>query len=117
MLPAPFTMPSWSTTRFGGGSSIAGAGAVGTGAGTGVGATGGRSVVVGATDGGSVTVAGVGAGSTGFGVTAAITGASCFKYCAATKANAPAGASISVQSPLTETSFTVAPFSSVPMTL
>src|ERR1051325_1772726 len=77
------------------------------------------SVVVGATGAGSVTGVGVGAGSVGgAGVaTAAIAGVSCFKYCAATNAYAPAGGSISVQSPFVVRTFTAAPFSSRPMTL
>jgi len=62
---------------------------------------------------------GVGAGSTGVtgGLTEATAGASCFKYWAATKANASAGGSISSQSPLALSSFTVSPRLRVPSTL
>src|SRR6185295_5814209 len=86
-LHVPFTIPSCWVTPFGGAVSGVTTGGVGT--------TGAGGSVVGATGGGSVTGVGVG----GVGGAETIADASCFKYCAATNANAPGGASISIQSP------------------
>src|SRR5438876_2012674 len=121
ILKVPRTIPSRCTTRGGGGSSTAAAGAVVSSVGALVagvaGAAGGAGVSVGAatTGGASATVAVLGAGSAG--VVASATGASCFRYCAATNANASAGGSISSHSPLAPISLTVSPCLRVPSTL
>src|SRR5689334_18429222 len=106
--------------RLGGGSSTTG----GAGGGVLVTATtsvGGALVTAGGSDVGgatavvSTTVAGVGGGSGG--VIGVVPGASCRRYCAATKPLASAGASISVQAPLLPISVTVSPRLSIPRTL
>src|SRR5436309_523244 len=118
MLNVPRTMPSRCTMRLGGstggaGSATTGAGALVAGVVTGAGA--GVSAGGAATGVGSGTVVGAGAGSGA--VVVATLGGSCLRYCAATKAYASAGASISIQSPLTLISFTASPRLSVPTTL
>src|SRR3954454_4785090 len=113
--------------RLGGGSSTTGAISVSGGAlvGTaGAGSTPVEATVVGGsleattTGGASVTAVGTGVGSTG---TAAIAGVepagSCFRYWAATNANASAGGSISSHSPLVLTCLTASPFFTMPSTL
>src|SRR5437899_2663969 len=113
MLDVPRTYPSRCTTRLGGGSSGFGSVMVDGGSLVTVGVGVGGSVVGGVTVGGSVTTAGVGGGSL-----AAITAsASCLRYCAAMKAYASAGASISVQSPLVPISLTASPCFRIPSTL
>src|SRR4051812_1278878 len=141
MLKVPRTMPSRITTRLTGGSSGLGSGmsvlaaatvevfvawsgaalvavfAAVTGGGlVGGGATGGASATVLVVAGGGCGV--VVGGLLGTGLLAATIGASsCDKYRAATKAEASAGASISVQSPLVLSSVTGSPFLIMPSTL
>src|SRR5437899_11978424 len=104
--------------RLAGGSSTGGAGGGGGGA---LVTAGGGAFTVGGSVGGaatgfvSATVAGAVGGSGG--TVGAVPGASCLRYCAATKPQASAGASISVQAPLVPTSVTVAPRSRIPSTL
>src|SRR6266404_4953347 len=122
ILKVPRTIPSRCTMRGGGGSSTAAAGvdviSVGALVGGGTaraGVVAGVSVGAATTGGASATVAVLGAGSVG--VVAGAAGASCFRYCAATKANASAGGSISNHSPLAPISLTASPCFRVPSTL
>src|ERR1035437_9202176 len=128
MLVMPRTSPSRCTIRGGGGSVTSGS-AAGGGVGAGVGITAGGSVGAGttgasvgggATVGAAATVVAIGVGSGGAGGGGVGAGASagpCFRYCAATNANALVGASISVQSPLVVIGFTASPRFKRPITL
>src|SRR5689334_11205168 len=105
ILKVPRTIPSRCTIRGGGGSSTAAAGvdvnsvgALVAGGTAGAGVVAGDSVAAATTGGASAAVAVVGEASAG--VVASAAGVSCFRYCAATKANASAGGSISNHSPL-----------------
>src|SRR5438067_11457729 len=139
MLNVPRTTPSRWTMRLGGGSSglgsifsvvaggglvVVSSGGVGVGvvAATAGGLVGGAaavtaSVTVFVVAGGGSLVGEVDGGVVGV-VVATVAGlSSCFKYCAATYADASAGASISIQSPLVLTSLMTSPFFKKPSTL